>query len=191
MESISKRMDLKKNVKINIFVSELLDWNRGYNLIGRSTEEEVWENHIIDSLVLIPYLDKSDIKTVIDLGSGAGLPGIPLSIMMPKKHIIMTDVVSKKLDFLKYAYHLLALDAEVVDISKGFKYEEENIIISRAYGSVKKILEWRSLHTSKNKLIYLLKGKKENVENELEEAGVNDNYNITPLDKGCILELTF
>jgi 16S rRNA (guanine527-N7)-methyltransferase len=191
MEKVSKRMDLKKNIKMNIFVSELLDWNKGYNLIGRSTEEEVWENHIIDSIVLIPFIEKSGIKNVIDLGSGAGLPGIPLSIMMPNKHFILTDVVSKKLDFLNYAYHLLVLNAEVVNISKGYTFKEENIIISRAYGSVKKILEWRSLHTTKNKLIYLMKGKVEKVRKELEEAGIEENYKITSLDKGCILELAF
>ncbi len=171
---------------LQIYIDELLKWNRGMNLIGKSTEKEVWETHIEDSLRLLPFLEKNICNNVIDIGSGGGLPAIPLSICMPQKKFFVTEVDSKKLAFLEFITKKLILNASVIDINKGFLFKEESVIISRAFSSIKNILEWARLHTENNSGFYLLKGREERVEEELEEAFI-ERSKIVRLQKGCVV----
>lgn len=158
------------------------------NLIGKSTEPEVWENHIQDSLALLPFLEKNPVKNVIDIGSGGGLPAIPLSIFLPEKLFILTEVDSKKLAFLEYAVKKLGLNAEVKDLNREFVFQDETLITSRAFSEIKNILEWARLHTVNTHSYYLLKGRDEVVAQELVNAG-SPVVSIHPLDKGCIVEI--
>jgi len=65
------------------YIQELLVWNKKINLIGRSTEANLWEVHIENSLELLPFLNDEDCESIVDIGSGAGFPSIPLSIFLP------------------------------------------------------------------------------------------------------------
>ncbi len=67
------------------YLEELLLWNKSFNLIGKSTEKEIWKTHIENSLEILSFLENEDCPNVVDIGSGAGLPSIPLSIFLPKK----------------------------------------------------------------------------------------------------------
>ena len=132
--------------KLDAFIEELLKWNRKINLIGRKTEKSVREEHIDDSFMLMPFLQDDPVETVIDIGSGGGIPAIPLSIAIPEKHFILTDVNSKKITFLNWVIAKLDLNAEAVNVQNGFRFDGESLIISRAFSDIPTIVEWKDRH---------------------------------------------
>jgi 16S rRNA (guanine527-N7)-methyltransferase len=87
----------------------LLSWNRRINLISRGDEARVIERHALDSLLVIPVVDEVGGRTVLDLGSGAGLPGIPLKILRPRVQIALLDSRRLKTIFLLRATTELGL----------------------------------------------------------------------------------
>lgn len=180
-------MDYQNNTLLKQYVEELLLWNKGMNLIGKSTIESIWEKHIADSLELLPYLKADEAPVVVDIGSGGGLPAIPCAILNPEKQYIVTEVDSKKLAFLKFTVKKLKLNAEVADLTqKKYSFSDNACISSRAFSEVKNILEWRDAHAPKARNFYLLKGRDEVVQKELLAAGV-ENAEIVELTKGRIV----
>ena len=87
--------------RCKVFVDLLLDWNQRINLIGRSTVKEVWHRHMLDSAQLMDHLPENT-KTLVDLGSGAGFPGLVLALLgVPDVHLI--ESTGKKAAFLRAA----------------------------------------------------------------------------------------
>lgn len=158
------------------------------NLIGKSTEPEVWENHVRDSLELLPFLKNSPVRNVIDIGSGGGIPAIPLSIMVPDKAFIVTDIDSKKLAFLEFTVKKLKLNVTVADLNRDFFFGKENLVTCRAFSEIANIMKWKNEHVANNRGMYLLKGREEVVQEELAQAGIRDAV-IHKLEKGCIVEI--
>ncbi len=171
---------------INTYIEELLKWNRAVNLIGRSTEKNIWETHIKDSLELFPYLESNECPDIIDIGSGGGIPAIPLSILLPKKKFYLTETDSKKLAFLEYTTNKLRINTLVIDINRGFIFEGMSLIISRAYSSIANIIKWGDKHAPGCLSYYLLKGRENVLKEELVQSGIK-NYKIMPLEKGTLL----
>lgn len=87
---------------------ELVRWNRRRNLTAISELDEVFEKHIVDSLTLLPYARQS--RRMLDIGSGAGFPVLPLKIACPQLEAVSIDAVAKKLSFQKHAARVLGLD---------------------------------------------------------------------------------
>ncbi len=172
--------------KLNIYVKELLKWNKKVNLIGRKSEANVWNEHIADSLALLPFLEKDSSNIVADIGSGGGLPAIPLAIRLPNKHFILTDVKSKKIAFLRWITAKLQLNAEVADINQSYIIEKPCVIISRAYSETVNILSWQREHAPYCKRFYLLKGTADNTQKECAYAHVED-YSLIERERGTIL----
>lgn len=76
------------------FIAELLKWNRSVNLTSIVDPNECWEKHIQDSLLPLPYVCQAE--SMLDIGSGAGLPAIPIKLSCPEMHIVAVDKVRKK-----------------------------------------------------------------------------------------------
>lgn len=178
--------NIKDNPDLQRYVKELLKWNKSVNLIGRKTETEIWDVHIEDSLALQPYLAELNPAVVVDIGSGGGLPAIPLAIYNPDIHFIMTDVIKKKTGFMEWACSLLRLNAEVIDISQGFQYDKPCLITSRAFSELSNILDWQARHAPRARDFLLLKGTEETTLKEIELSGLTD-YTLIPRERGCIL----
>lgn len=79
------------------YVDQLLGWNQKVNLISRQDEESVWQNHLLHSLSLVFKLDLTEHPTIMDLGTGGGLPGIPLKIALPDAELLLVDSTRKKI----------------------------------------------------------------------------------------------
>ncbi len=174
------------NEKMKQYVEELLLWNKNFNLIGRSTEEEIWNIHIEDSLEILPFLKKENYNTIVDIGSGGGLPAIPLSIMLPEKHFYLTEVNTKKLAFLTFVVKKLKLNISVININEGFLLNEECLVLSRAFSSLKNIKKWEEKHLLNPVKTFVMKGRLEKIEDELDEAKIV-NYEIIKLKKGHLV----
>ena len=162
-------MEIEKTQKEQLekYVDFLLKYNEKINLIGKSTIDDIWNRHIIDSLQVIKLIENKNVK-LADLGSGAGLPGIVLSIAGIKE-VHLFEKSPRKCEFLEQAKQFSKNKIVVhnVDIAT-FKDNSFNIITSRALGSLDLLLKFsQNLKNNDTKCIFL-KGKK--VFEELEEA---------------------
>ena len=177
---------MTKHEQLETYVEELLKWNKKVNLIGRKSEGNVWSEHIEDSLALLPLLESETLDLVVDIGSGGGLPAIPLAVHLPKKHFILTDVVAKKLGFLRWIIAKLGLNAEVADLNQPFVSEKSCVITSRAFSELKNILTWQKHHAPYCKRFYLLKGTADNTRKECLHASVI-SFGLIKRERGSIL----
>jgi 16S rRNA (guanine527-N7)-methyltransferase len=97
--------------KLGRFLAMLMHANSRMNLTSVRDLQEAWDRHIFDSLTLIPLLaDLPDGATIIDIGSGGGLPGLPLAIALPQLHFTLMDATKKKCDYLEQAAAALGLE---------------------------------------------------------------------------------
>ena len=152
--------------KLSIFHDELLRFNKKYNLISRSTENDVWNRHILDSAQLVKYIDFEDGKSLADMGSGGGFPGIILAIFNKnfKFHVKLYEKSNIKCDFLENVKNKLNLSYEIFG-----RYQEEQIhseyVVSRAFKKLDEILRISREIIRVNHKLIVLKGK--NAENEI------------------------
>jgi len=150
--------------ELNKYSLSILRKNKDINLISLSTEKSINTRHIIDSAQTIDFIDKNNIKVCTDLGSGAGLPGIVLAILMkPKKpefKVIFYEKSYHKSNFLKEISKKFKLNTE---INQKNIFEQKNlqtdIIISRAFKPLPVIFEIASKNFKKFKYIILFLGK--------------------------------
>ncbi len=177
--------------QIEIYISELIEFNKHTNLVGKSTLKNIWERHVADCLQLSFFISKKNLK-IFDLGTGGGLPGIPLSIL-GYQNIFMIDSVGKKIDFIRSVIKKLSLSAktEKKRIEK-LKIGRADLIISRALAPLHRLLSYSLLLSNKNTTSLFLKGR--SVYNEIEMAKKNYHFNYeifksVSSEEGCVLKI--
>ena len=142
----------------------LIKANRDLNLIGKSTEDHIWTRHFLDSVQVIDFIDKND-KSLIDIGSGAGFPGIVLAVaLLDRKIPIKLKLVEKspkKTKFLRDVINKLHLDVEVINenILEASKKIAEDVFVFRAFKPLEIILELIHNNAEKWKKIFIFLGK--------------------------------
>ncbi|KMK50677.1 16S rRNA methyltransferase [[Actinobacillus] muris] len=139
------------------FVNLLNKWNKAYNLTSVRDPEEMLVKHIMDSLVVSPYLQGSHF---IDVGTGPGLPGIPLAIANPDKQFVLLDSLGKRITFIKNALQTLGLTNVEPVLSRVEQYRECQFdgVLSRAFASLSDMVDWCYHLPNENGLFYALKG---------------------------------
>jgi 16S rRNA (guanine527-N7)-methyltransferase len=150
--------------ELNKYSLSIIKKNKEINLISSSTEKSINTRHIADSAQTIDFIDKNDIKVCTDLGSGAGLPGIVLAILMkakkPEFKVIFYEKSYHKSNFLKEISKKFKLNTE---INQKNIFDQKNlqtdIIISRAFKPLPVIFEIASKNFKKFKYIILFLGK--------------------------------
>ena len=150
--------------ELNNYSLSIVSKNKEINLISSSTEKSINTRHIIDSAQIIDFINKNDVKVCTDLGSGAGLPGIVLAILMkPKKpefKVIFYEKSYHKSNFLKEISEKFKLNTQIYQKNI---FEQENlqtdIIISRAFKPLPVIFEIAFKNFKKFKYIILFLGK--------------------------------
>lgn len=125
-------IDLPKNLydKFNIYADFLVEYNEKVNLTAIIDPMEILCKHFIDSSCLLKYVDISNNSSLIDVGTGAGFPSVPLKILRPDIRLTLLDSLNKRIDFLKQLCDKLKIDAEFIhgraeDISKMPEYREK------------------------------------------------------------------
>ncbi|WP_371187445.1 16S rRNA (guanine(527)-N(7))-methyltransferase RsmG [Thalassotalea maritima] len=138
---------------------ELLDkWNKAYNLTSVRNPQDMLVKHILDSLVNGPHLQG---ERFIDVGTGPGLPGIPLAIMYPEKQFVLLDSLGKRVTFLKQVVFQLKLDNVTPVQSRVEQYPAEpgfDGVLSRAFASLEDMLSWCKHLVAEHGKFYALKG---------------------------------
>ena len=145
------KLDKKQLELFQVYYEELADWNKRINLTSVTKYEDVQVTHFLDSLTVIKALNKlvfnEDIR-IIDVGTGAGFPGIPLLIAFPDVHISLLEATAKKSRFLKHIVERLGIkNAEIItgraeDIGHQANYREAfDIVLSRAVAPLAVLVE--------------------------------------------------
>ena len=142
----------------------LIKANKNLNLIGNSTINDIWERHFLDSVQVIDFIDKND-KTLTDLGSGAGFPGLIVALTLKDRKIPLKikliEKSPKKAKFLKDLINQLNLDAEVINknIFKDPKKLTGDVFVVRAFKPLKIILQLMHNKAHNWKKIFVFLGK--------------------------------
>lgn len=137
----------------------LLDkWNKAYNLTSVRDPAQMLARHVCDSLVVLPYLQGS---RFIDVGTGPGLPGLPLAIAAPDKQFVLLDSLGKRIRFIRQVCHELKLENVIAVQSRVEEYNPEvgfDGVISRAFASLNDMLSWCAHLPAQHGKFYALKG---------------------------------
>ena len=142
----------------------LIKANKTLNLVGNSTINEIWTRHFLDSVQVIDFIDKNN-KTLVDLGSGAGFPGLVLAITLKDRKIPLKvkliDKSPKKVKFLKDLINKLQLDVEVINqnILEDPKKLLDDVFVARAFKPLKIILQLIHNKAKNWKKIFIFLGK--------------------------------
>jgi len=127
-------------IKLEKFASLLHEWNQIHNLTGAKTIDAIYVN-IVDSLFPLTFIEKP--KTLLDVGTGAGFPGLVLAIALPYVKVVLSEPLKKRVSFLKYAAMDLGLPNVSVEAKRVEKVEHEpfEMISSRAVTNTKLLLD--------------------------------------------------
>ena len=163
-------------ISLKIYENKLINSNKKLNLIGKSTIDNIWIRHFLDSAQVIDFIDKKN-KTLIDIGSGAGFPGLILGILLKDRKIPfkvkLLEKSPKKAKFLNDVISELSLDAEVIEknIFEYSKQLSEDVFVARAFKPLNIILKLIHNQPINFKKFFIFLGK--TGKNELLQASKN------------------
>ena len=173
LKEINININEKESELFYKFTNLLLEWNEKINLTAITDINDIILKHYVDSLTINKYIE--DNKKVIDIGTGAGFPGIPLKIINPDNKFILVDSLNKRINFLEIVKKELELQnvemvhAGVEDLAKNKEYRENcDIAISRAVANLSTLLEYMLPFVKENGLCICMKGP--NIDEELVNA---------------------
>lgn len=135
--------------KLYDFMDMVLERNEVINLTTITEKDEFETKHIMDSIVCYGWPEISEAKNIVDVGTGAGFPGIPLAILYPEKKFLLVDSLNKRLEFIKEATETLniknveVLHGRAEDIGQNSKYREKfDLCLSRALANLSTLSEY-------------------------------------------------
>lgn len=183
MEQLRKKAEIlgislteQQCLQFQKYYEYLIEKNKVMNLTGITEKEEVIDKHFIDSLGLAAKMDLTKPLTVLDLGTGAGFPGIPLKIAFPNLTITLLDSLNKRIKFLDEVIDLLGLTGietihgRAEDYAKPGKLREQfDLCVSRAVANLSSLSEYCIPYVKKGG--YFIPYKSGNIDEELKKAG--------------------
>lgn len=168
------------NDSIQTLVKEILRFNKAHNIIGRHTEREITSLDVHDCESIIRHIPKE--KEILDIGSGAGLPGLIIAIHQPQSNVTMSEKNKKKAYFIKKIIRTLKLtNATILDEAVTPKLTTQNkfdIITARALATAPKIIQMSKHLLTKNGKFLLMKGSTEKINEEVDQLD-NNTYSYT------------
>lgn len=147
--------------KLSAYLDLLVKWNRVYNLTAVRDRERMQALHVDDALAVLPFLPGKPRLRLLDVGSGGGIPGIPLAIARPSWHVVLVDSNGKKAAFLRQAAIELELDnlavaaSRIEDLRDG---EVFDVVISRAFSDLSTFARAARRHLAPGGSVVAMKG---------------------------------
>ena len=181
MKRLSQIKDKNKpNDLIKIFIEEILKFNKAHNIVGRFSEEEIVSLDILDCETILEHINPS--QKVLDIGSGAGLPGLIIAINQPKTQITMSEKNKKKAYFIRKMIRTLQLtNATILDKATTPKLITDNkfdVITARALATAPTIIKMSHHLLNKGGKFVLMKGALEKINEEVAQLD-NNKYSYT------------
>lgn len=172
-EKINIEICEEESNKLYMYMNLMLEWNKKINLTSITDEEDIIIKHFVDSLSINKYLSKN--KNVMDVGTGAGFPGIPLKIFNEDIEFILVDSLNKRINFLeevKQALNINKLElvhSRIEDLAKDIKYRKKiDIVVSRAVANLSVLSEYMLPFVKIGGFCICMKGP--NIDDELENS---------------------
>ncbi len=153
--------------KLATYVEVLLKWNKKINLISKNTVPNLWMRHIVDSAQIIAFVENKK-QVIIDVGAGAGFPGMILRIL-GLENVILIESDERKTSFLREVARTLNLDLEIVNDRVEKIFIKSDIVVARGFSALDEMLD--KVNNIEYSRMLLLKGK--NVESEISQASKN------------------
>ena len=139
----------KQLASLEAFAALLLEWNKKINLISRRDEENIWTSHILHCISLLFKVNLPAGSTVLDLGTGGGLPGIPLKIVQPDLMLTLLDSTQKKINAVQDIIKALGLKetramwGRAEDVGKKKEHNRDyDVVVARAVASLEDLVRW-------------------------------------------------
>lgn len=149
IQELGLSVDERQAEQFDLYYQILIQWNSFMNLTAITDFEEVVRKHFVDSLSIIQVINPKDVDNLIDIGTGAGFPGIPLKIMYPHLKVTLLDSLKKRIDFLQEVVGQLKLEGiEAIHgraedyAKKGKKREQYDLCVSRAVANLSTLSEY-------------------------------------------------
>ena len=168
--------EIKSNEKLNKYKDLVLETNKFLNLTAITNDEEFYIKHFYDSLLVVDYFDYKN-KTVMDLGSGAGFPGIPLAILLPETTFYLVEPTTKRANFLEKVKleldlkNVIVVNKRAEELTLNFR-SYFDFIVTRAVSALNILLEISIPFLKKDGYLIALKGMKYNEEIEQSRNGL-------------------
>jgi 16S rRNA (guanine527-N7)-methyltransferase len=165
-------------------------WNRAYNLTAVRDLESMVGKHILDSLAILPWIKG---QKILDVGTGAGLPGIPLAIAQPEIQFILLDSNGKKIRFLnevKRQLNLKNLETVQFRVENYHPAQDFDTVISRAFSSLEQMIHWTQHLIAKDGIWLAMKGRYPDTElNKIHQSYRVESYTIESVEgeRCCVL----
>lgn len=173
MQKIHIDMNKRQIEQFYLYMNLLLEWNKKMNLTAITEPQEVITKHFVDCATVMKHLEGA--KRVIDVGSGAGFPGIPIKILKPDIEICLMDSLQKRISFLEEVIQKLRLEkietihARAEELGRNKAYREQfDATVSRAVAPLNVLLEYVSPFLKVKGKAICMKGS--NIEKELKES---------------------
>ena len=177
----------EKLTELNKFYKLLVDWNKKINLTRIIEEQDVYLKHFYDSLTITKVVDLNEEKTLCDVGTGAGFPGIVLKIFYPNLKVTLIDSLEKRIKYLNEVIKELNLQNIEAIHSRGEDYQGSfDIVTSRAVANIEKLSTYTMHLVKKNGLFIAMKG---NIDKEITpdiEKKISKKYQIVTINKFCL-----
>lgn len=170
--------------KLDKFYHLLIEWNEKINLTRITEEKDVYLKHFYDSLTITKEIDLSKVKTLCDVGTGAGFPGIVLKIMYPNLKVTLIDSLLKRVNYLNEIIKELELTDIKAIHTRGEDYKDKfDVVTSRAVANIEKLVTFTMHLVDKDGVFIAMKG---NIDNELTnsvEKNISKKYKIVKINK--------
>lgn len=167
LKDLNVEVTEEKLTELNKFYKLLVDWNRKINLTRIIEEQDVYLKHFYDSLTITKVVDLNEEKTLCDVGTGAGFPGIVLKIMYPNLKVTLIDSLQKRIKYLNEVIKKLDLKNIEAIHSRGEDYKGSfDVVTSRAVANIEKLVGYTMHLVSKNGVFIAMKG---DIDTELTE----------------------
>jgi 16S rRNA (guanine527-N7)-methyltransferase len=181
LEALSLDLTNDQKQQLVEFVLLIDKWNKAYNLTSIRCPKQMMVKHILDSLAIVPHLTGDNI---IDVGTGPGLPGMPLAIAFPDKTFTLLDSLGKRVRFMTQCVHTLKLTNVTPVNSRVENHVGEkpyDIVLSRAFASLKDMLHWCEHLVDSDGQFLALKGQfpQKEIDEVSDHFLVSDTKNIT------------
>lgn len=173
MNKINIEISDKQIEKFFDYMNLLLEWNEKINLTAITEPEDIILKHFVDCATILKYIKDED--KIIDIGTGAGFPGIPLKILNEKLDITLMDSLNKRINFLNEIINkldlknIVAIHARAEELARNKEYREKfDIATSRAVANLSTLSEYMLPFVKKNGMVISMKGS--NIEEEVKNA---------------------
>ena len=172
LNELGVRLNDVQKEQFDRYYELLVEWNRVMNLTGITDYDEVNLKHFTDSLTIVRINEMNDVSTLIDIGTGAGFPGLPIKIAFPHIKVVLLDSLNKRIKFLDKVIEELNLDNVVTlhgraeDYAKKVEYREQfDVCVSRAVANLSTLSEYCMPFIKKEDALYHIK-----VQNQMKKS---------------------